>query len=256
MRENTLKTALKAGRPAYGTWLSFGSVAVAERLAGAGFDWLTIDLEHAPTNHETAALMAMAIAARGTVPIVRVPSSSDDHIKRALDLGAYGIIAPMVTTAEQARAVVASCKYPPEGVRSVAGGRNDLAWETDGATYISEANNRIAVIIQIEHVTALANIDEILAVPGIDCAFVGPQDLSSSLGCKPPMLESPDPRYQEALETVTTAARKHGVATGIMVVTAEQARRRAQQGFSMIALATEIRIMMGAVGELVTQLRA
>jgi 4-hydroxy-2-oxoheptanedioate aldolase len=254
MRTNHVKRAVREGRPTIGTWLSLGSVLAAERMALAGFDWLTIDLEHTPTNHETAALMAMAIAARGSVPIVRVPSSSDDHIKRALDLGAYGIVAPMVTNAEQARAVVASCKYPPDGIRSLAGGRNDLAWDTDSSTYFASANNQIVVIIQIEHVRAVENIDEILAVPGLDCAFVGPQDLSSSLGCKP-MLESPDPRFQEALDAVTKAARNHGVATGIMVVTPEQAHRRAEQGFSMIALASEARILTAAVAELVSQLR-
>jgi 4-hydroxy-2-oxoheptanedioate aldolase len=254
MRENRLKKAFRERWATFGTWLSFGSVAVAERLAASGFDWLTIDLEHSPTNHETAAFMAMAIAARGSVPIVRVPSSSDDHIKRALDLGAYGVVAPMVLNANQARAVVASCKYPPDGVRSLAGARNDLAWETDSSSYFARANDEIAVIIQIENVRALENIDEILGVPGVDCAFVGPQDLSSSLGCKP-MLESPEPRYQEALETIIAAAHRQGVATGIMVSTAEEANRRAEQGFNMIALASEVRILTAAVGELLGQLK-
>lgn len=256
MRTNPLKRAFVEGRATYGTWLSLSSVPVAERLAAAGFDWLTIDLEHAPTNHETAALMAMAIGSRGCVPLVRVPSAADDHIKRALDLGAYGIIAPMVNSAERARAVVASCKYPPEGVRSLAGGRNDLAWETDSATYFGQANQQVAVVIQIEHVQAIEQIDEILSVPGIDCAFVGPQDLSGSLGCQPPMLESPDPRYQEALDKVQAAARRHGIATGIMVSTAEQARRRAEQGFQLISLASEVRLFSVAIAELVKQLRA
>jgi 4-hydroxy-2-oxoheptanedioate aldolase len=254
MRENPLKQAFKNKRATFGTWLSFGSVPLAERLATLGFDWLTIDLEHSATNHETAGLMAMVIAARGGVPLVRVPSSIDDHIKRALDLGAYGIVAPMVTTAEQARAVVASCKYPPEGVRSLAGGRNDLAFETDSATYFAQANQQISVIVQVEHPRALQNIDEILAVPGVDCAFVGPQDLSGTLGCTP-MLESPDPRFQEALEVILGAARKHGVATGIMVATAEQANRRAEQGFQMIALTNEVRLITTAIGEVVRQLR-
>lgn len=254
MRDNSLKTAFRERRATFGTWLALGSVPLAERLAASGFDWLTIDLEHSPTNHETAALMAMAIAARGCVPLVRVPSAADDHIKRALDLGTYGVVVPMVTTAEQARAVVASCRYPPEGVRSLAGGRNDLAWDTDSATYFARANEQIAVIIQIEHRRALENLDEILAVPGIDCAFVGPQDLSASLGCKP-MLESPDPRYQEALATILATAQKHGVATGIMVSTAEQAARRAEQGFSMIALASESRIITSAVAEIMKTLK-
>ena len=254
MRENTLKTAFREGRATFGTWLSFGSVLVTERLAVSGFDWLTIDLEHSPTNYETAALQAMAIAARGCVPVVRVPSSADDHIKRALDIGAYGIVAPMVLTAEQARAVVASCKYPPEGVRSLAGGRNDLAWETDGATYFARANEQLAVIVQIENVQSIENIDEILSVPGVDCAFVGPQDLSKSLGLAP-MLESPDPRYQAALDKILASARQHGVATGIMVATAEQANRRAEQGFNMIALAAESRLFAAAIAEVVKQLK-
>ena len=254
MRENTLKTAFREGRATFGTWLAFGSVPVAERLAVSGFDWLTIDLEHSPTNYETASLMAMAIAARGCVPIVRVPSSADENIKRALDIGAYGIVAPMVQTADQATAVVASCKYPPAGVRSLAGGRNDLAFETDGATYFARANDQIAVIVQIESVRSIENIDQILAVPGIDCAFVGPQDLSKSLGCAP-MLESPDPRFQEALDKILASARRHGVAPGIMVATAEQANRRAEDGFNMIALASESGLVGAAVAHVMKQVR-
>jgi 4-hydroxy-2-oxoheptanedioate aldolase len=255
MRENGLKRAFEAREVTYGTWLAFGSPLVAERLASLGFDWLLIDLEHSPANHESAAMMAMAIAARGCVPLVRVPSSADDHIKRALDLGAYGIVAPMVNSPEQARAVVASCHYPPEGVRSVAGGRNDLAWETTGPTYLAEANRRTAVIVQIEHVSALSRLDEILSVPGLDCAFIGPQDLSASLGCEP-MLESPDPRYREAVEEIKAAADRNGVATGIMVLTAEQAAQRARQGFNMISLANEVRILSAAVTEIMRKLRA
>src|SRR5919199_1312107 len=109
---------------------------------------------------------------------------------------------PMVPTADQARAVVASCKYPPEGVRSLAGGRNDAAWGTDTASYFARANEEILVCVQIEHPRALENLDEIVSVPGVDCAFVGPQDLTATLGIKPAQLDSPDPRYQEALDKV------------------------------------------------------
>ena len=255
MRTNHVKQAIREGRPTIGTWLSLGSVLAAERMALAGFDWLTVDLEHAPTNWETAAAMCAVVAAQGVAPLVRVPSSTDENIKRALDLGAWGVIAPMVTSADQARAVVASCKYPPEGVRSLAGGRNDVGRGTDIATYFARGNDEIFVCIQIEHTRALENLDEILAVPGVDCAFVGPQDLTASLGL-PPRLDSPDPRYQQALEQVVAAARRHRVGAGLMVASAEQARRRWAEGFTMVALAAEVRILVAAATQAVKEIKA
>jgi 4-hydroxy-2-oxoheptanedioate aldolase len=256
MRSNHAKRAIREGRPTIGTWLSLASVIAAERMALAGFDWLTIDLEHAPTNWETASTMAAVVAAQGVAPWVRVPSSTDENIKRALDLGAWGIVAPMVTSAEQARAVVASCKYPPEGIRSLAGGRNDAAWGTDSARYFAGANDEIFVCVQIEHPRALESLDEILAVPGVDCAFVGPQDLTATLGIQPPQLDSPDPRYQEALDRVRSGAKSHGIGAGLMVASAAEARRRHQEGFSMVALAAESRILSVAAAQAIKEIRA
>lgn len=256
MKTNIVKRAIREGRPTIGTWLSLASILAAERMAQAGFDWLTIDLEHSPTNWETAMAMSAVVAAQGAVPLVRVPSSSDENIKRALDLGAYGIVAPMVTSPQQARAVVASCKYPPEGVRSLAGGRNDLGWATDSATYFARANDEIFVCIQIEHTDALDRLDEIVAVPGVDCAFVGPQDLTASLGIQPPQLDSPDPRYEEALTQVLDAGRRHRVGVGLMVASAQQARRRWEQGFTMIALAAEVRILTAAAVQAVKEIKS
>ncbi len=256
MRSNQVKQAVREGRPTIGTWLSLGSISAAERMANVGFDWLTIDLEHAPTNWETAAMMAAVIAAQGAVPLVRVPSLSDENIKRALDLGAWGIVAPMVTSPEQAAAVVASCKYPPHGVRSLAGGRNDLAWGTDSATYFTRANEEVFVCIQIEHTRALDALDQILAVPGVDCAFVGPQDLTASLGIQPPQLDSPDPRYQDALARVLDAANRHGIGAGLMVASSREARRRWDEGFTFVALAAEARILTVAASQAVHEIKA
>ncbi len=255
MRSNHVKRAVREGRPTIGTWLSLGSIAAAERMANVGFDWLTIDLEHAPTNWETAATMAAVVAAQGAAPLVRVPSSSDENIKRALDLGAWGIVAPMVTSPEQAAAIVASCKYPPDGVRSLAGGRNDLSWGTDTVTYFSRANEEIFVCIQIEHTRALEALDQILAVPGVDCAFVGPQDLTASLGIQPPQLDSPDPRYQDALTRVLDAASRHSVGAGVMVASAREARRRLDEGFTLVSLAAEARILTVAASQAVREIR-
>ena len=124
MKQNLVKQKIRRGEPTIGTWLSLASVIAAEQMATAGFDWLTIDLEHAPTNWETAIAMVAVVGAQGVAPWIRIPSSTDENVKRALDLGAMGIVAPMVTSVEQARAVVRSCKYPPDGIRSFAGGRN------------------------------------------------------------------------------------------------------------------------------------
>ena len=253
MKQNLVKQKIRRGEPTIGTWLSLASVIAAERMALAGFDWLTVDLEHSPTNWETAMAMCAVIGSHGVAPWVRVPSSSDENIKRALDLGAMGIVAPMVTSPEQARAVVASCKYPPDGVRSLAGGRNDAAWETDSATYFKRANDEIFVCVQIENVHSVEHAEEILSVPGIDCAFIGPQDLTGALGLAP-MLDSPDPRYDEAVEKVLAATKKCGIGAGLMVASPAAARKRHEQGFSMISLAAEVRILAVAAQQSVKEI--
>jgi 4-hydroxy-2-oxoheptanedioate aldolase len=255
MKQNLVKQRIRRGEPTIGTWLSLASPIAAERMALAGFDWLTIDLEHAPTNWETAMAMVAVVGAQGCAPWVRVPSSSDENIKRALDLGAMGIVAPMVTSPEQAAAVVASCKYPPQGVRSLAGGRNDAAWGTDSATYFQRANDEIFVCIQIENQYSVDHAEEILAVPGIDCAFVGPQDLTGNLGL-PPMLDSPDPRFHEAIAKVLAAAKKNNIGCGLMVASAATARKHHEQGYSMISLAAESRILSVAAQQAVKEIMA
>jgi 4-hydroxy-2-oxoheptanedioate aldolase len=255
MKQNPIKQKIRRGEPTIGTWLSLASVIAAERMALAGFDWLTIDLEHAPTNWETALAMVAVVGSHGVAPLVRVPSSSDENIKRALDLGAAGIVAPMVTSPEQAKAVVASCKYPPDGVRSLAGGRNDAAWGTDSATYFKRANEEIFVCVQIENVQAVEQAEEILAVPGIDCAFVGPQDLTGALGLAP-MLDNPDPTFEAAVEKVIAAAKKNGIGSGLMVGSAESARRWHDRGAAMISLAAEARILSVAASQAVKEIKA
>jgi 4-hydroxy-2-oxoheptanedioate aldolase len=255
MKQNLVKQKIRRGEPTIGTWLSFASVIAAEQMAVAGFDWLTIDLEHAPTNWETAMAMVAVVGAQGVAPLVRVPSSSDENIKRALDLGAMGIIAPMVTSVAQAKAVVASCKYPPDGIRSFAGGRNGPAWGTDSPTYFKNANNEIFVCIQIETVQSVEDAEEILAVPGVDCAFVGPQDLTGVMGLGA-QLDHPSPKFDEAVRKVIAAAKKNGIGSGLMVGSIEQARRWHDEGASMISLAAEARILSMAATQAVKEIKA
>jgi 4-hydroxy-2-oxoheptanedioate aldolase len=255
MKQNVVKQKIRRGEPTIGTWLSFASVIAAEQMATAGFDWLTIDLEHAPTNWETAMAMVAVVGAQGCAPWVRIPSATDENIKRALDLGAMGIIAPMVTTPEQAAAVVRSCKYPPDGIRSFAGGRNGPAWGTDSATYFSRANDEIFVCIQIETPESCDNADAILAVPGVDCAFVGPQDLTGMMGIGA-KLDDPSPEFAANVEKVIAAAKKHGIGSGLMVGSTAQARRWHDAGASMISLAAEARILAMAATAAVKEIKA
>lgn len=255
MKQNVVKQKIRRGEPTIGTWLSLSSVIAAERMAVAGFDWLTVDLEHAPTNWETAMAMCAVIGAQGCAPWVRIPSATDENIKRALDLGAMGIVAPMITTPEQAAAVVRSCKYPPDGIRSFAGGRNDAAWGTDSPTYFKRANDEIFVCIQIETEESCNNAEAILAVPGVDCAFVGPQDLTGIMGLAP-QLDSPDPRFAANVERVIAAAKKNGIGSGLMVGSVKTAREWHEKGASMISLAAEARILTLAATNAVKEIMA
>ena len=169
---------LREGRPLIGALLQMPLPEVAEIYAHAGYDWLFVDLEHSPMEARQALDIITAVDSR--VPcVVRVPWNDEAHIKKALDIGATGIIVPLVNTVEDAKRAVDRCKYPPQGVRSV-GITRAQRFDLDFDGYMQRANDEVAVIVQIEHVDAARNIDAILDVPGIDGVFVGPFDLSAS----------------------------------------------------------------------------
>ena len=245
MRTNTVKAALREGKPQVGTWLSLGSPIAARFMAHTGFDWLNVDIEHTHTSWEQAALMFGAVADAGVVPLARVPFNSLENAKRALDNGAYGIVFPMTCTADEARAAVSACRYPPEGERSVGGGMHALNFGCTPAQYYANANKEILVIAQAEHVLAVENADQIAAVPGVDVIFVGPNDLLSSMN-KTPQMETDDPQFVEALRHIRESAVRHGVAPGIHVATVEQAQRRIAEGWQFIAIGSELAFMQQA----------
>ena len=168
MKTNTAKASLKSGQVQIGSWLSLASPMAARFMVRTGFHWLTVDVEHSPANWETAAQIFGEIADAGGVPLVRVPSITHENAKRALDCGAYGIVFPMCCTEEEARLAVAACKYPPVGNRSVGGGLHTLNFGATASEYYARANEEILVIVQAEHVDAIANIDAICSVPGVD----------------------------------------------------------------------------------------
>jgi len=253
MRKNHVRAKLKRGETSIGTWLSLSDPIAARLMARVGFDWLNVDLEHTPTNFETAALSFGFTAAEGCAPLARVPWNTGENIKRVLDNGAWGIIVPMVNSAAEARAVVEAARYAPIGNRSVGGQLHAVNFNTDPATYYQTANEEIFVAVMAEHVLAIEALDEIAAVPGIDAFFVGPNDLLQSYGLKPGF-DSDDPRFNAALRKVVTVARKHGIAPGIHVADAAMAKKRIDEGFQFIAVASEVGMMLAKAQEIAKSL--
>ncbi len=225
---------LKEGRPLMGALLQIPLPEVAEIYATAGYDWLFLDLEHSPMEARQALDILVAVDTR--VPcVVRVPWNDEAHIKKALDIGATGIIVPLVNNAEDARLAVGRCKYPPQGVRSV-GITRAQRFDLDFDDYMRRANDEVAVIVQIEHVEAARNIDAILDVPGIDGVFVGPFDLSGSMD-KPGKIN--DPEVQQAIRDIIRACEKRDIARCIYAHTPAHAKTYLEQGYRVIGLCTD-----------------
>src|SRR5437660_6139776 len=159
MRTNPGKRALKNGEPSVGTWLSLGSITAGRFMARAGFAWLTVDIEHSLVDWETATHMFASIADAGCTALARVPSNRHDHIKRALDNGAHGIVVPMVNSRDEALAAVAAAKFPPVGNRSVGGSVHALNFGATADEYYANANDEILVVLQCEHLRAVEDAD-------------------------------------------------------------------------------------------------
>ena len=245
MRPNPVKSRLREGGSTIGTWLSLASPLAARFLARTAFDWLTVDVEHSPVDWETAAVMFGHVAEAGGVPLVRVPAGKHDHIKRALDSGAFGVVVPMVMDRDEAKRCVAACRYPPVGTRSVGGSLHALNFDASPAEYFSRANDEILVVLQCEHIDAVRQADEIFSVPGIDAIFVGPNDLRASMRSA----DGDDPSseaFEAALEAIRLACDRHGVAPGLHVFSVESARERLDQGWRFIALGSDLSLMLEA----------
>lgn len=253
MKTNPVRHKLKRGEPSVGTWLVLPDPMSALLMAHAGFDWLTIELEHSPTTFETAAQDFAVIAAAGTVPLARVPWNTGENIKRVLDTGAWGVVVPMVNSRAEAEAAVAAARYAPLGTRSIGGQLHATNFDTDPATYYARANEEILVVLMAEHVQAIEAADEILRVPGIDVIFIGPNDLHNSMG-KAPAFDSEEKQFTDAVQHILTLAKRHGVAPGIHVVDAAAARRRIAEGFQFVAITSEAGMMLAKASEFATTL--
>jgi 4-hydroxy-2-oxoheptanedioate aldolase len=225
-----------------GTWLSLASPMAARFMARAGFDWLTVDVEHSPASWETASQIFGSVADVGGVPLARVPFNNLENAKRALDSGAYGIVFPMCNSVEEAQQAVSICKYPPVGERSVGGGLHALNFGCSPGEYYARANDEILVIVQAEHIRAVEDCERIFSVPGIDAMFVGPNDLLSSMH-KTPAMETDDPEFVAALKHLRETAVRCGIAPGIHVADAEAAKRRIAEGWQFVAVSSELGFM-------------
>lgn len=241
MRTNHVKEQLKRGEASLGAWLSIPSSASARVMARQGFDWLLVDMEHSAQNPAILAEMVATVADAGTsAPFVRIPYNSVEWFKWALDAGAWGVLVPMVNSREEAERAVECAKYPPQGTRSFGGTFAPYGFDTtDRAEYFQKANNEILLMVQIESAPGLRNLEEILSVPGIDVAFVGPNDLRAQIGL-PPNYEGTEPAFVEALERVVTGSRAHGIAPGIMSSRGETAADRIHEGFQLVCVTTDM----------------
>src|SRR5438876_5041699 len=254
MRANPVKRALQAGKPSVGTWLSLGSITAARFMARAGFDWLTVDIEHSLVDWETATHMFGAIADAGCIALARVPSGRRDHIKRVLDNGAHGIVVPMVNSREEAVAAVAAALYPPVGNRSVGGSVHALNFAATANDYYAHANEEILIVLQCEHIQAVENADSIFSVPGIDAIFVGPNDLAASMrgpDGKPPAAEA----TARVMRRILESCRKNKVVAGVHCYSAADAQARIAEGWQFIALSSELKFMLDGAAAVLAPLR-
>jgi len=247
MKHNALKQRLRAGETLYGCWLSLGAPLAAEALSHAGFDFLVVDTEHSPIDGMDVVALLQAVGNGAAAPVVRVAENAAVRVKRAMDAGCATIVFPAVNDADEARRAVAAMRYPPAGVRGVAGAVRAARYGFD-RDYLARANDNACAIVQIESAAALAAVDAIAAVDGVDVLFVGPADLAASLGH---LGASSHADVQAAVDRIAEAARTRGKAAGIFATSAAQARDYAARGFTLIALAADTTwLLQGATAAL------
>ena len=238
-----LLQVLRTGSCVVGSWINTGSPIVAELMAAVGFDFLTVDAEHSAVDVPQAQVLFQAIRAGNPdcAPLVRLPGKDYATTKRYLDAGAVGVIAPLINSAEQARELVQAVKYPPQGRRGVGFCRaNMYGMHFDEA--VASANDQTLVCVQIEHVNGVRHVDEILSVPGVDAVFIGPYDLSASMGITG-QFDHPD--IVEARQRVLDACQRHGIVPGIHVVPpdVDEVVRRFHEGYRLIAYSLDITML-------------
>ncbi len=237
--QNAFKHGIKAGKPQIGLWSSLSSNYTVEVIAGAGFDWILLDSEHSPNDLESLLTQLQAAAAYLATPIVRVPWNDMVNIKRVLDIGAQTLLIPYVCSVEEAKAAVAATRYPPAGVRGVAG--------TTRATrfgrikdYAKRAHEELCVLVQVETKDALDRLEDICAVDGVDGVFIGPADLHASMGYTG---ETNNPAVVPLIEEAMRRIRKCGKAPGVLTGVDADIRRYLAAGALFCAVGADVGIL-------------
>jgi 4-hydroxy-2-oxoheptanedioate aldolase len=251
MRENRLRTLWKSGAAAVNGWLAIPNGFSAETMAHQGWDSLTIDLQHGVVDYQAMVTMLQAISTTPTVPVVRVPWLEPGILMKVLDAGAYGVICPMVNTREDAQRLVAYTHYAPRGTRSFGPVR---ALMYGGADYPQHADDTIVRFAMIETAQALDNLDAILSVEGLDAVYIGPSDLSLSLGCKPAFDEL-EPKAAQAIDHILERARAHGLVAGIHNGGPQAALARIAKGFRFVTVSSDARLIAAGAQQVLAAMR-
>jgi len=231
--ENPVKRKLKNGQKTMGGFLQTLSPVAAEIMSRSGFDWLIVDLEHSPGGFENLQCQLQAMNGAGVVPFARAPWNDAVAIKRILDTGVMGVLVPYVNTREEAEAAVAACKYPPQGVRGVAGSPRAAGYTGNTMPYLTSANEETIVMIAVETMEAVANLDEILEVDGLDGVFIGPVDLASSMGY---LGDPTQPEVQETIRLIESKVLPSEKFLGTLAVTWEKASACFDKGYQWMVL--------------------
>jgi 4-hydroxy-2-oxoheptanedioate aldolase len=241
------------GKAALGTMCNAASPLIAEWLGHSGYDFIVVDLQHGENNLDSVQVMLQALSSTPAIPVVRVPANVPMYIQRVLDLGAYGVIVPLVNTKAEAEAVAASVRYAPKGARSWGPVRGAIY---GGADYFANSAKELLTLVMIESAEGLANAREILAVDGIDGCFVGPADLNISLGHSPDKLPALAQDTTDGIATIAAIAKAAGKIAGIHAFSPDDAKQRIAQGFRFVTVMAETRMIRAGATEVLSALRA
>lgn len=250
---NAFRQLLKSSgaHPPVGTWISSANALVAEAIGCAGFDWAVVDMEHAPLDVSGLVHMLQALAGTKMMPVVRVPWNDAVMVKRALDAGATTIMFPFVQNADEARRAVAATRYPPEGVRGMAGTSRATRFGTT-PNYFRNANQNIGVLVQVETPQAIEHIEAIAAVPGVDAIFIGPADLSAAMGH---IGELTHPSVLGLMSRAVQRCKTLGTPVGTLGAGPDAVAQYRAIGFDFLAVSSDIGFMMRAAKEAIAALR-
>ena len=249
---NLVKEKLTNGDKTIGAFLQMMSPVSAEILSQSGFDWLIVDLEHAPGDFANLQAQLQAMNGSGVLPFARAPWNDEVAIKRILDTGVMGVLVPYVNSRHEAEAAVAACKYPPRGVRGVAGSPRAAGYTGNAAEYLASANDEIIVMIAVETTEAVDNLDEILRIPDLDGIFIGPMDLASSMG----HLGNPNhPDAQAQIEIIEKKVLASDKFLGTVATTADKAKHCFDAGYQWLVVIQDGAALVQAGRSKVTEFR-